>query len=250
MSEASPSKCPTCGTALEPNASRCFACGRVLGADNKCPHCHATAGVLAKDGGYVCAACSQPREKLPGTVVVGKSPETMIPHAARDAVANVSAGGIFGGLAIGAGVLMLLAAVVAFMVLPLALGTAGFVIAALMAAVGIGAGAVGFAARGGAAQKRAERNARTRELAIVDLAEKRGGDLTVLDVARELRISMAEADRALTALAKQGHVGVEVDPEGIVHYVFAGVRPKVRVEGEPEEVDAALERERERAKRV
>jgi hypothetical protein len=254
MTEAAPSRCPTCGTGLEPNASRCFACGRVFGDDNRCPHCRATAGVLAKDGGYVCAACNKPREKLAGTVVVGSSPEAMIPHAARDAVTHVSAGGIFGGALIAAGVLILLAAAVAFMTLPFAFGVAGVFIASLIAAVGIGAGAVGFATRGSAKEKRAAKAAKARELAIVDLAHERGGDLTVTEVSRELRITMAEADRALTALADGSRVGVEVDPEGIVHYVFREVQraaPKVRVEGEPAEVEAdALALERERMNRL
>ena len=65
--------CPTCGTALPAGAQRCPGCGRVFGEDNRCPHCHAIAAVRAVGDGYVCTACSKPRERKPLTTVLGET---------------------------------------------------------------------------------------------------------------------------------------------------------------------------------
>lgn len=221
---AVPERCTTCGTKIPEGSSRCIACGKVYGDDNLCPHCHATAGILASAGGFVCAACGRPREKKPGTTVLGEgtgggrialagrsvgAPSQLVVR--RGASAGLRA---FGAMSIGAGVLL---AAIAFMLLP---GAAGVIVALLAGSAGVGLGALGL--RAGAKQaSEADRQERAaRERAVLDLAEKSDGDLTATETARALGTTMEEADRILTEMADGSRVTVEVDPDGIVHYVF------------------------------
>lgn len=261
MSDA-PTHCAVCSTAIPPGASRCIACGAVWGEDNRCPHCFAIAAVQATgDGRYACLACGRPRELKPGTTIVGgtgplASPvETApAPRRAVDApvVAPVVASpsiaqrgastglrllGIFG---IATGVL---AATAAAIVIP---GAGGIVVAAVLGSLGIGLGAWGIRAGSKTEESHASRVDTQLELAILQLAEKKEGLLTVTDVSRSLGIPAARADAALTAMADGSRVSAEITPDGLVRYVFRELRtlkghaadedgvvvPRVRVEAE------------------
>jgi hypothetical protein len=103
-------------------------------------------------------------------------------------------------------------------------GPAGIAIAIFGGLFGVGVGGVLWArgARSASAAK-ATLDA-SMEHAILDLAEKRGGRLLATDVARTLRLSLAEADRALTAMADGTRVAVEVGEDGIVTYDFREIR--------------------------
>ncbi len=238
--------CPTCGTSLPDDASRCFACGRVFGEDNRCPHCHAIAGVLGVGATVVCAACRKPRTMLPGTVVLGGSTAPVAP-AATALVGRRAAGAglrIGGGLAIGFGVF---AAAVAFAVLP---GALGLLFAMALGVAGVGGGAAALRAGARQGQEADKARVRDREHRILDLASGSGGDLTVTEVAQALGCSLAEADAALTAMADGSRVTVEVDPNGLVHYVFrelAAETPAARIRVDP---FAALEGSSESEARV
>ncbi|MGF1469364.1 MAG: hypothetical protein ACFCGT_24865 [Sandaracinaceae bacterium] len=128
----------------------------------------------------------------------------------------------------------------------------GLILAAAVGGAGVGVGALGFqtAAR---RQRDAERQARRdRELAILQLAEERGGALTATEVARELHIAPDEAEDALTAMVGDGtRVGVEVDREGVLRYAFRELMPppelRVRVEPEPETEPSEVSAEGQRA---
>jgi hypothetical protein len=62
------------------------------------------------------------------------------------------------------------------------------------------------------------------ERRILDVAVTCRGRVTVTAVAHALAIPMAEADAALTAMARAGHVGIENDPSsGVVVYVFPDI---------------------------
>ncbi len=62
------------------------------------------------------------------------------------------------------------------------------------------------------------------ERRILDLAVAQRGRLTVVAVARALAMPLAEADLALTALTRSGHVTVDNDPaSGVVVYVFPDI---------------------------
>jgi hypothetical protein len=93
---------------------------------------------------------------------------------------------------------------------------------------------------------------------VIALAEKRGGELVATEVARELRLSLEEADALLTSMADGARVSVEVDSEGIVRYQFReltlrGRGPRVRVDAGGESAEAGAEaasRQAEAAERV
>lgn len=277
MSDA-PDNCPTCRTAIPPGALKCPGCGRVFGEDNRCPYCSAVTAVEPARGrpGYVCLACGKPREVKPGTVVLGG----VLPIAGRDlpvappasAAPGVPAtrplvspgvarqggqaarrGGSaalrgFGILGIAGGVL---AAAIAGAVLP---GVGGVLVAAALGATGVGLGALTIRAGAKAGASADDRATTQRELAILTLAEERGGILTVTDVARALGISQQDADGALTRMADGSRITVEVTSDGIVEFVFREVRraapaQKVRVEAGADEVEEEIERDDEATER-
>ncbi|UJR81605.1 zinc ribbon domain-containing protein [Sandaracinus amylolyticus] len=252
MSDA-PTKCPTCGTAVPAGAARCPGCGRVFGEANRCPHCNAIAAVRRKGAGYVCVACGGARQVGPGTTVLGDEGPTRVEQLT---VAGVDpASRALARLVRLAGVMLVAAGLVA--------GAAGFVAPGapivLMMVVAAALGISGITAMSQAA--RVETRARERRKAqlerrILGLAELRGGELTATDVAKELHLGLEEADATLTAMADGARVSVEVDADGIVHYVFREIvakrGPKVRVEtSEAEEIaaEAAARVERELQKR-
>src|SRR5687768_171458 len=183
----------------------------------------------------------------PGTVVIGDAPALagLVGAKGPGAAMAARAGGgglrIFGAMLIGGGVLAAAAMAVLFP------GAIGIALAILAGGFGVGLGAL--ALKGGAkAGAHADRTQRTdRELKILELAEKSNGDLTATEVARAMKLSLEQADAALTAMADGARVNVEIDENGIVHYVFrelrAGPSPsaKMRVATEELERDAAGE---------
>lgn len=229
-----PTNCPTCMALIPEGATRCPACGSVWGEANRCPHCHAIAAVKPAPEGYVCVACGKPRDAGPGTTIF----EHLDKPSAGATFQGARSAGLrtFGILSIAGGVL---GAALAAAFLPGAL--------AVVAAIAIAGAGVTL---GGLSLRSASRGASdstATELAIFRLAEKNGGALSVTDVARGLRISVEEADAALTALADGSRVWAEVTPEGLVRYVFrelssSGSSVKVRVEDVSEEM-AEAERE-------
>lgn len=244
-----PARCPTCGTEIPKGRTRCVGCGKVFGEDNRCPSCHAIAGIVpSANGTFACAACSAPRERLPGTVVLSgaNSPASAVlpPVAARASrisiepganLANVAARGK-GAAMRSLGVLVIsgamLAAIAAAMIVP---GTLGFVVAGALGLLGVAGG--GYAMRSGS-RTAAQGAKATRELQIVALAKERNGALTATETAERLGTTVEEADRALTAMADGTRVTVDVDDEGIVRYVFREIAPetpRVRVALDEEE---------------
>lgn len=228
MSEA----CPTCGTSLPSGAQRCPGCGRVFGEDNRCPHCHAIAAIRAAGDGYVCVACSKPRERKPLTTVLGEGPSrsSIVPSGASSARGRGLRS--VGVLALGAGVLG-----AALATALLGLGVLGIGIAAASAIAGAFAG-ITLLRRASSADDRArafaDSNAETR---VRGAAQKLGGDVTAKAVAEALGVPVAEADAVLTRMSDGTEVTVEVDTDdGSLHYVFqsivqaaAAARAKVRV---------------------
>ena len=72
------------------------------------------------------------------------------------------------------------------------------------------------------------------ELEMLALAEKWGGSLYATDAARSLKISVAEAEARLTAMADGARVVAEVTPEGLLRFDFRELRarspgPSVRI---------------------
>jgi hypothetical protein len=61
---------------------------------------------------------------------------------------------------------------------------------------------------------------RWRQGAILKLAWRQGGRLTVADVALGTGLSLGEAKAALNELARKGYAGLQVAPSGVVVYHF------------------------------
>lgn len=229
---AVPDVCPTCSTSIPSGASRCPGCARVFGEDNRCPHCHAVAGVRASGGRYVCVACNKPRSVKPGTAVLGGGAGEPFGGSLEPASAAQME------LAAGRSAGVALRAFGAFSVIAGVLG-AGMLVAVfpMSAAVLVGAAALGLAGAGiGGLSLRAGSKARTvalsraqrqAELAVLKLAEERGGVLTVTDVATELRMTSTDAEALLTHLAADGsRVGVEISQDGVVLFRFLELSPR------------------------
>lgn len=225
-------KCPSCRSALPPGVDRCPACGTVWGEDNRCPACHALAGVRATRDGFVCAACSAPRPRLPGTTLVGARPAS--PVAERGKATGLR---VLGALAIGSGVLFatLTAAVVG--------GVAGVIGAAAVGALGVGGG-MWLMRRSSRPEERAQAHV---DASLQDLAAQRQGLLRAKDVAAALGISEAAAEQRLQAVADGLSVGTEVSDEGELVYRFydavpgvASIRARVAIEGASEDAEEVL----------
>ena len=215
-----PANCAVCGTAIPPTADRCIACGAVWGEDNRCPNCHALAGVRPAGDGYRCLACNAPRDRLPGTTVFGE------PMCGAGAMARGRGLRLFGALTLGFGVAL---AAVSAALLPGALGVAAAVLFG-----GSGAAIGGLALRAGAKASAGAPAARERR--ILALARRSGGVLTVTDAAEGLGVPLAEADAALTAMADGSRVIAELTEDGRVEFVFR----ELRVEALGETIRAAF----------
>ena len=266
MSSPAPAICPTCGTAIPAGRSQCPGCKKVFGEDNRCESCNAVAGVFARGSGYVCAACSAPRQLLPGTIILGgPRPQSLAPGArapqaqlAAPATAVAArAGGtglrLFGGTAIGGG---LLSAELAVFLIS---GPVGFIVGGAVGAAGLALGVLAWRTGGKQHASAANEERAAREQAVLRLAEQSGGILTVTAVAQAFGWSGEAAEALLTAMADGSRVTVEVDDQGLVSWYFREIMraaaPRVRVEAEAaaipetramEQVDAeALARARE-----
>jgi hypothetical protein len=97
---------------------------------------------------------------------------------------------------------------------------AGFGVAAAIAAAGVTIGGLGLWE-----SRRFDRRAKRLESTISEhrvfaLAEKHGGALRVVDVARGLRIMSAEAEALLDGFVDEVRVSMRVTDEGEIDYVF------------------------------
>jgi len=217
-------QCSTCGTfmptvtGLAESQKQCPGCGKVFGEDNRCPHCHAIAGLLETLAGAVCAACGKPRS-VTGTSVVLSRPPSKTTTRVRGAALR-----LLGALAIGFGVLS--AAVSTWLVS----GATGVVLAILVGGSAVGVGALFLRSASKATEADSKKRAVALERRILDLARKRGGTLTAPETAAALAIPVSEADQGLTALGIASMAVVDVDNDGMVHYRFVDlVAPAVRV---------------------
>jgi hypothetical protein len=64
------------------------------------------------------------------------------------------------------------------------------------------------------------RRGRWRQVAILRLAQRLGGRMTVADVALGTGLTLGEAKAALNELARKGYAGLEVSPSGVLVYHF------------------------------
>jgi hypothetical protein len=190
-----------------------------------CPHCGRDVPIIYRGVVPYCTACGGLRAPLsgPSLNLAGK------PAKVGGAVVNV------------AGVLVLvfglgLAAMLGGLLYWLVAAMAALVVAGPIAIVTI---VVGLLMLGGGSRLRrsgTEVERTTLERALLALAEQRGA-ISAADASRALGLSPAEADAALTAMAKREHdpMAVDVDDRGVVLYRSgsAMVTPRVRVDDVP-----------------
>ena len=179
--------CPCCHAKRAKSATRCASCSAAIGEANRCARCLAYAAVIERTGGYVCGACSAPRERLPDTLCLSDAEllRALEPRPAERYRA-----------------IALLTALPWFAAAGLMRGVAPPFrwLFALVGALAL----VGLLARGQRAQRRTQRR-RTFEIEqrIIGLAYQTDGVLREQDVSTRLRISLAEARAILQELADQ-----------------------------------------------
>ena len=69
-----------------------------------------------------------------------------------------------------------------------------------------------------------------REKEILRLAQRKGGRLTVLEVAAETSVTLEEAEQLLNEMSVRGHVGMQVADDGAMIYEFYGLGGKPTLE--------------------
>jgi len=142
-----------------------------------------------------------------------------------------------------AGVAALTAGLLIGGIVALATGSAaGFTVAAVIAGAGIATGALGLSESRRFTRRAKRLESTISEQRLFSLAEKNGGTLRVVDVARGLRVMSAEAEALLDHLVDEVHVSMQVTDDGEIHYVFRELTdasgPRVRVaSGELEAVE-------------
>lgn len=112
------------------------------------------------------------------------------------------------------------AVLVGTLIAAVAPGVSGIAMALAIAGVLVAVGVLSL--RGASGEKRrAERESRKKhQAAILDLAERSGGIVTVTEVARALGLSLEDAEAELNAMVDGLRVNMEVSPEGLVRYEF------------------------------
>lgn len=216
-----PPRCSACDAAIPPGRDRCTACGKVYGEWNRCPSCHAIAAVHeTQRGRYVCAACSAPRTRhratpLDADFAQGLSRRAWLTRAGSYALWPTGFGlGAVGALVLGAGQLI-------GMITAYANGIGGAFMA-LGVVAALVARKLGKRAAVLAEQARQER-------LLMHVRWSRAG-VTAGEAAHALHILPAQADAALTLLAKRGEIDLDVDDRGTVRYRVA---PPEHEEEEP-----------------
>ncbi len=234
---------------LAPGAMRCPGCGRTIGEINRCPSCQAVAAVKPTNDGYACTACNAPRTFVPGMRVV--EDRSLTPGMGANMVPKVKSVAASGG-ALGLRIFALLSiaggVTSGALVAVIASTGIGLIVGAGLAGVGVAIGALAAYAGGRVADSAQKLGHTGRELDVLRLAERHGGELFATDVARSLGVSTAEADALLTALSDGSRVAPEVTPEGLVKYVFREVArrkhgARVRVADPYADLEAAEEAE-------
>lgn len=137
-----------------------------------------------------------------------------------------------------------------------ATGTAaGLAVAAVIAGGGVATGGLSLWESRRFNERAKQLESTISEQRLFALAEKQGGTLRVVDVAKDLRVMSSEAEALLDSLVDEVHVSMRVTDDGEIHYVFREIvdasGPRVRVEiVETQSVDEILPSAEERKKRL
>jgi hypothetical protein len=234
-----PAKCTACDASIPTGRDRCPSCGKVYGEWNRCPSCHAIAAVHeARRGMYVCAACSAPRKRQLGTPVDSQFADELM----RRAWFSRASGWALWPL--GAAFMVSAALVAGFGQL---FDSASIYASAFGGFLGVLGVVAMFVARRLGKRGVALRDQARQERVLTHVLHKRAG-LTAGETAQALHIRAAEADAALTILAKEGKLNLDVDDRGTVRYrVLTEEELRRRgLESEAEDERALLEQQTKR----
>lgn len=224
-----PDKCSACDTPIPPGRDRCPGCGKVYGEWNRCPSCHAVAAVHeAQRGRYVCAACGAPRKRQRGTPVDAHFADELW---RRSLMTRAGSWALWP-----TGFAFLTSSALAFGVGQIVDATVTYASAFGGLLAVIGASALFFARRLGVRARSLIEQAR-QERVLVQVTRARAG-LTAGEAAHALHMKAVHADAALTSLAKDGRLDLDVDERGTVRY-------RVLTEEERRRRGLALEEEAE-----
>lgn len=177
-----------------------------------CPYCRTHAPLIYRGIHAYCSACGAPR-----TVLSGAS----LTHAGKPSRFGATVAKAFGAATLAFG---LFVALLLGLLISLASTTAGLIVGGSVAFLTLAA-ALLFRAGGKSLEKSGEQAQESRRIqALFALAQTRGGRVQAADAARSLQVSLDEADRLLTQLAKTqpDTVGVDVGDQGEIFYVFKG----------------------------
>jgi hypothetical protein len=205
-----PAKCTACDSAIPAGRDRCPSCGKVYGEWNRCPSCHAIAAVHeAQRGVYVCAACGKPRRRQHGTPVDSQFADELL---RRSWITRASGWALWP-----VGLISFASATLAVGFGTIFESTMPYVsaIGGLLGVVGVSA--LYFARRLGKRALALAQQAR-QERVLAQVTRARLAGLTAGEAAQALHIRAAEADAALTVLAKEGKLNLDVDDHGTVRY--------------------------------
>lgn len=122
---------------------------------------------------------------------------------------------------------------------------AGLMVAAVIAGAGVATGGLGLWESRRFRQRAQRLESTISEQRLFALADKHGGTLRVVDVARELGVMSAEAEALLDGLVDEVRVSMRVTDEGEIQYVFVELAnapgPRVRVQvAEGERIDETM----------
>lgn len=228
-----PTACPACGVTAVVGGV-CGRCGWASPEGNRCPHCGSVARVEPRGDGagqrWVCGVCGGPRipggRGGPAAEIALREARAFLSRATRSSAAS-----ILWGLFAAFTTLVLLAA------WPAAL-------AAKIVLFALAAGPAALAARARARVAKARDAARGAEdrawlAAAEDVAKKTRAGVTAAELARELQIDAARADKLLTELTVHDRTRIDVGDDAEVRYSIAPeIDRKVRVSDGAEALDA------------
>lgn len=253
-------RCPTCGEILEPGSSRCPTCGAAVAVPgvaleslHRCPRCSYTGrgmpyfrrpghvallvGVslftqgiggliywLLRRNHRICPRCGLGWEQAYPLVGGGRAPARDTAAAAAEANGHAFASGGIKRRALGT-LLMLIAGI--FIVA----GIAEFEPGAILAGSMIGASGSGIFFWGWRSQQeRRQAIMAGLQQQVLRLATRRGGTLTVTEVASDLNLSIQAAEKVLIEMDDGFRVRSDVTPEGILLFEFPEVQHRPRLD--------------------
>ncbi len=197
---------------MAPGDILCTHCGRAhYGA--VCKSCGQPAPTLLRGASVVCSGCGATRGPLAGVPLdmVGSA------HRAGAAITVVLAWGmILAGLGVGAAVGVLVGLISGLV--------PALVAGALFGGIGGAAGALTLYGSRTLSRRGQEKHDAAMEQSVLAMATTRKGAVTTLQVAQNLGVTLAEADRVLSAMSQKGRAFVEINSEGLLQYTFRDVR--------------------------